>query len=377
MKIQCECISAKTMELFKNFQTADFQGQHIRATPECPRRVSVYDSIGVMTGNPNPHQTWKDLHDKFSEELSQTEYFKFPGRGQRNTPVVGARGLVTIMNLLQGEKAARFRAAEADVLVRYLGGDLSLIAEIQGIRKAQQQLPEDHPMRMFGEDVEASKKGLADTAEHLDSVLEKGQALVGIKPELIETTTLLREFPMQEFGQYIELRCKEMRMKREELQINKEALVVKETDVGLDERQLGAKEKRFELVQREDEHSLRMDRERAELTDRSSKRRRFDAATDEGITITSILAKMGEAAKDPKAFIKQAEDLGVRLRAYQEFQDDLIPGSRSPRRYNEDAGGAIAAAIARWVAAVQPKPDAGIKKYFGAAAPTAGDDLYA
>lgn len=51
--------------------------------------------------------------------------------------MAGAKGLVTLMKLLQGERAAKFRAAEADV-VRCLGGDLS--REVQGIRQAQEVL---------------------------------------------------------------------------------------------------------------------------------------------------------------------------------------------------------------------------------------------
>ncbi len=114
--------SAASMEVFRNFQSKELDGQHIRATNEVPRRVSVYDAISVMTGHDSYHQTWLNNYGRFPEVLSEIGFFKFLGRGQRETPVVGAKGLVTIMNLLQGERAAKFRAAEADVLVRYLGG---------------------------------------------------------------------------------------------------------------------------------------------------------------------------------------------------------------------------------------------------------------
>ncbi|KAK9831163.1 hypothetical protein WJX74_005710 [Apatococcus lobatus] len=365
------------MELFKNFQSEDLKDQHIRATPECPRRVSVFDSIKVITGNENHWETWAYLSKRYPEVLEFVSDFKFPGKGQRNTPVVGSRGLVTIMNLLQGERAARFRAAEADVLVRYLGGDLSLVREVQGIRQAQEQLPEDHPARMFGEHVEAEGR--------LENMLETGQKLVALNPDLKETVTLLGAVDVEKYGVYLELRCKEIGIKREEVGIMREGVTIKREDVELDERQLGVKEKRFQLVQREDEHGVRMEKERGDITDRNAKRRRYDARTDEGITITAILAKMGESARDARAFIRQAEDVGVRLRAYQEFSDDLIPGTRSPRQYRQGAAGAIAAAIAKWVAAVRPEPEDGIKKYFGPAqapvpAPAAGGgdvDLYA
>ena len=53
--------------------------------------------------------------------------FRFPGRGQRNTPVAPARGIVEIIMLLPGQQAARVRRMAAHLICRYLGGDLSLV----------------------------------------------------------------------------------------------------------------------------------------------------------------------------------------------------------------------------------------------------------
>ena len=69
----------------------------------------------------------KEGHPEF---LTFCKNFQFEGQGQRPTPVVDARGLVTLLNLLPGHKAAAFRAKSADIIVRYLGGDPTLIAEI-------------------------------------------------------------------------------------------------------------------------------------------------------------------------------------------------------------------------------------------------------
>lgn len=327
------------MELFKNFQSAELDGQQIRVTPGSPRQVSVYDLIQVVTHNKQYKRTWKDLHEKYPEVGVHTTYFKFPGRGQRETPVVGAKGLVTIVNLLQGERAAKFRAAEADVLVRYLGGDLGLIGEIQGIREAQRQLPADHPARIFGEHVEINGD--------LSTALETAEKLVAIKPALQETSGLLREFPFEKYGDYLALKTKECE---------------------LDERQLDTKRKRFELTKEEEEHG-------------AAKRGRYDRATEDGVTITAILGELGKSMRNSRAFIKQAEELGVRLKAYNSFGDALVPGSRSPRRYRNDAAQDIGEAIKRWVAAAQPGATDGIRKYFAihqpAATATADDaDLY-
>lgn len=98
-----------------------------------------------MTGNVNPRDAWYHISCEYPGAEDQSNSFKFLGRGHRDTPVMGARGLVTIMkfNLLQGEEAAKRL-----LLVRYLGEDLSLIQEVPGMNKAQQQLPHDPRMVM-------------------------------------------------------------------------------------------------------------------------------------------------------------------------------------------------------------------------------------
>lgn len=85
---------------------------------------------------------------------------KFPGPGQRETPVTNAQGVVHIINNLGGPRAARFRTKCADLVVRYLGADESLVGEIQRIKAAQEELPGDHPLRTFGKAVEAERDQL-------------------------------------------------------------------------------------------------------------------------------------------------------------------------------------------------------------------------
>ena len=86
-------------------------------------------------------------------------HFKFSGQGQRDTPCFDARGCVMLINLLPGPKAAAWRLGTADLLVRFLGGDPSLVAEIQRNGEAQEALRvanPQHPARLFGEAVEAA-----------------------------------------------------------------------------------------------------------------------------------------------------------------------------------------------------------------------------
>ena len=98
---------------------------------------------------------------------------KFPGRRQRDTPVTDAKGIVEIIMLLPGRQAARLRRQAAELLVRYLGGDLGIIDEVCAIRGFQEQLavqrPED-PRRAFGLEVEASSGSIGGTGEQMARV---------------------------------------------------------------------------------------------------------------------------------------------------------------------------------------------------------------
>ena len=72
------------------------------------------------------------------------------------------------MLLLPGRVAARVRRQAAELLCRYLGGDISPVDEVCALRGLQEELavraPED-PARAFGEAVEA-----APPAEYLSRV---------------------------------------------------------------------------------------------------------------------------------------------------------------------------------------------------------------
>jgi hypothetical protein len=62
---------------------------------------------------------------------------------------------VEVILVMPGRAAARYRKAAAGVVVRYLGGDSSLVEEIAANRLAQAQLDEDDPARIFGQTVES------------------------------------------------------------------------------------------------------------------------------------------------------------------------------------------------------------------------------
>ena len=68
--------------------------------------------------------------------------------------------------LLQGHQAARVRRQAAELLCRFLGGDLAIVDEVCAIRGFQEQLAADRPddpRRIFGEAVEAAASGSSGT----------------------------------------------------------------------------------------------------------------------------------------------------------------------------------------------------------------------
>ena len=116
--------------------------RQIRKTAEDPPRASVIDTIVVITGQSqeNSNHTWQRLSHSFSESLSSVTNFKFSGQGQRATPVADARTMVEIVMVLPGRTAAMHRRKAADILVRYLGGDPSLVEEIAANRLRQEDM---------------------------------------------------------------------------------------------------------------------------------------------------------------------------------------------------------------------------------------------
>ena len=79
----------------------------------------------------------------------------------------------------------------ADIVVRALGGDETLVAEIRQNAAAQATLPAEHPMRLFGETVEAEKhKRSLDDDEDL-YVVRKKRIMMEEERQLVEANQSL------------------------------------------------------------------------------------------------------------------------------------------------------------------------------------------
>lgn len=87
----------------------------IRITPD--ERYSVFDVIEVIGGKKNPWDAWDTLSEQFPEVLGKVEDFKFPGRGQRLTPVTNKEGLLHIIGLLPGTVGRTYREDAAKLML--------------------------------------------------------------------------------------------------------------------------------------------------------------------------------------------------------------------------------------------------------------------
>jgi len=138
-------------------QVSEATVRQIRKTVEDPPRVSILDAIALITGHSPTvcSHTLQHLKEAYPEVGHLLSNFRFAGRGQRDTPVADVRGIVEIIMVLPGRAAAQMRKAAANVMVRYLGGDLSLVDEVAANRLTQEQLDEDDPARLFRQTVES------------------------------------------------------------------------------------------------------------------------------------------------------------------------------------------------------------------------------
>ena len=85
--------------------------KRIRITDETPPRISIIDLAAAITmkdANQAAEQVAyvKKRHPEVTEKFCD---FKYRGRGQKSTPVIGIRGAVELILLLPGQQAARVR----------------------------------------------------------------------------------------------------------------------------------------------------------------------------------------------------------------------------------------------------------------------------
>lgn len=161
------------------------------------KHVAMIPLVGMITKLERGSATKKfgRLVEEYPDDFKDLKYHKFPG-GYQETPVANVQTVVRMIMLLNGPEAAHFRCGAAQQLVRFLGGDLTLIKEIEATHRIQERLAEEnpnHPLRMFGEEVEQqqSKRQKITEEDIHDAEMELRMAEIKAKCDKIKAETML------------------------------------------------------------------------------------------------------------------------------------------------------------------------------------------
>ena len=100
---------------------------------------SIYDLIRVC-GHKNPRDAWKRLCDKYPEVVAYSDNLKFPGSGQRETPVTDKSGLLYILGLLPGNIGKEYRQEVTNTIYQLLEVPEELAYDITSNAKSNKQL---------------------------------------------------------------------------------------------------------------------------------------------------------------------------------------------------------------------------------------------
>lgn len=133
----------------------------IRKTAEDPPKVSVLDVIAAVTGDASNCSTvYTRLREQFPRWLQPQvkSSSRDEARGKPwDTPITcveGGRSHCDAPTRTGGGSRSQTSCVN---LVRYLGGNLSLVDEIDQNHLTQQELDVDHPARLFGQTVESDR----------------------------------------------------------------------------------------------------------------------------------------------------------------------------------------------------------------------------
>jgi len=97
--------------------------------------LSVRDLIMVMCNKTNQEAArtlGRMMSESFKSEIECfLSFFKFPGRGHSDQPVIQLQGALKLLMWLPGDRAKSLRSSVSELLTRYIEGDETLISEIQ------------------------------------------------------------------------------------------------------------------------------------------------------------------------------------------------------------------------------------------------------
>lgn len=106
-----------------------FEEGEIRLTPT--GQPSVFDMIKVLGGQKSPHKVWSRLTESHPEVWTKCQNLKFPGPGQRETPVARTKeDAYYILGLLPGAVGRKYRTEAAKLFVAFLDDPAKLVNQL-------------------------------------------------------------------------------------------------------------------------------------------------------------------------------------------------------------------------------------------------------
>ncbi|ACH46824.1 unknown [Feldmannia species virus] len=114
------------------------------------KKGSVIDVIRSVLGcsSSAANTNLSNLKTRFSDLGNNIAHAQINGKG-KSTPVADAKTLVEIIFLLPGQKACKFRRKSAEKVCRLMGGDMSLVVEIEQRCTALESTPEGRATQAF------------------------------------------------------------------------------------------------------------------------------------------------------------------------------------------------------------------------------------
>ena len=88
-------------------------------------------------------EKWGLIPDETKKEVAEfVHLFQFPGQGNKAEPVITFKGVLKLVMMVTGQKAALYRSAMVSILSRYYAGDGSLTEEIEANAKSSAPIPQ-------------------------------------------------------------------------------------------------------------------------------------------------------------------------------------------------------------------------------------------
>jgi hypothetical protein len=141
--------------------------------------MSVYDFLEHVAKKKSPRTALERISASHPEGVqSLLDTFKFPGRGQQDTPIISVRDAVKLLQVTPGDAGNEARTHSSSLMCRYYGGDMSLVPEVTQNAAEQQRLAvEDptNPMAVFGADLVARGGKFATTVSASAFSKEQGK----------------------------------------------------------------------------------------------------------------------------------------------------------------------------------------------------------